>query len=58
MAKTHGKVVVTCEKVDPNFDNHWIQNYFSERGGQTFYKKYFNVIPEKQHQRFRLIEEN
>lgn len=57
-AMCNGKVIVTCEKVEPNFDNYWIQRFFADRGGQTFYKKYFNVVPTKQHQRFRLVDEN
>ncbi|CAG9805058.1 unnamed protein product [Chironomus riparius] len=57
-AMTNGKVYVTCEKVDLNFDHGWIQRFFSGRSGHTIYKKYFNVIPEKQHNRFRLVDEN
>jgi large subunit ribosomal protein L27 len=55
---THGKVYVTCERVDLNYDKEWVQNHFAGRADQKIYKKYFNVIPEKQHQRFRLIDEN
>lgn len=54
----HGKVYVTCEKVDLNWDHTWVQRFYAGREGQTIYKKYFNVVPEKQHQRFKLIEEN
>jgi large subunit ribosomal protein L27 len=57
-AMTHGKVYVTCEKTDMNFNKTWIQRFFAGREGQTIYKKYFNVVPLQQHQRFRLIEEN
>uniref|UniRef100_A0A1B0C305 Large ribosomal subunit protein bL27m n=1 Tax=Glossina palpalis gambiensis TaxID=67801 RepID=A0A1B0C305_9MUSC len=56
-AMEHGKVYVTCEVADPNWDHTWIQKNYASRQGQTFYKKYFNVIPEEQHQRFRLIDE-
>ena len=55
---TNGKVYVTCEKVDLNWDHGWVQRFFSGRSGQTIYKKYFNVIPEPQHTRFRLVDEN
>jgi len=57
-AMTNGQVYVTCEKVDLNWDHGWIQRFFSGRAGHTVYKKYFNVIPDKQHNRFRLIDEN
>jgi large subunit ribosomal protein L27 len=56
-AQVHGKVYVTCEKTDMNFDKPWIQRFFAGREGQTIYKKYFNVVPLPQHQRFRLVEE-
>ncbi|XP_015117668.1 39S ribosomal protein L27, mitochondrial [Diachasma alloeum] len=51
-----GRVVVTCEKVDLNWDHTWIQRCYSGREGQTIYKKHFNVIPEKQHDRFKLVD--
>lgn len=52
-----GKVIVTCEKPDPNWDHHWVQKYHGGRMYQNFYKKYFNVYPEPQHQNFKLIEQ-
>ncbi|KAL0839401.1 hypothetical protein ABMA28_016126 [Loxostege sticticalis] len=52
-----GRVVVTCEKFDPNWDHTWVQRIYGGREEQTIYKKYFNVIPEPQHQRFKLIDE-
>lgn len=57
-ALTHGRVFVTCEKVNLNWDHKWVQNHFADRGNQVFYKKYFNVVPAKQPQRFRLVDEN
>ncbi|XP_018570536.1 uncharacterized protein LOC108910429 [Anoplophora glabripennis] len=52
-----GKVSVTCEKVDPNWDHTWIQRCHGHRKGTEFYKKYFNVIPQSQHQKFNLIDQ-
>lgn len=51
-----GKVVVTCEKFDPNWDHTWVQRMYKGREHQVIYKKYFNVIPEQQHQRFKLVD--
>lgn len=56
-AMEHGKVYVTCEPIDPNWDHTWIQRNYAGRQGQPIFKKFFNVVPEKQHQRFRLIDE-
>lgn len=55
-AMIHGKVMVTCEKADPDWDHTWVQRCYGSRQG-TFYKKYFNVIPEPQHRNFKLINE-
>ncbi|KAH8403031.1 hypothetical protein KR222_003451 [Zaprionus bogoriensis] len=56
-ALEHGRVIVSCEPLDPNWEHGWVQNNYAGRQDQTIYKKFFNVIPEKQHQRFRLVEE-
>ncbi|CAG9761524.1 unnamed protein product [Ceutorhynchus assimilis] len=52
-----GKVMVTCEKADPNWKHTWVQRCHGHRQGTEFYKKYFNVLPEKQHQNFNLIDQ-
>ncbi|CAG5009863.1 unnamed protein product [Parnassius apollo] len=52
-----GKVVVTCEKFDPNWEHTWVQRLYAGRENQNIFKKYFNVIPEPQHNRFKLIDE-
>lgn len=56
-ALEHGKVYVTCEKINPNWNHSWIQRNYAGRENQTIYKKYFNVVPEKQHELFKLVDE-
>lgn len=56
-AISHGKVVITCEKPDLNWDHMWVQRNYGGRMYQQFYKKYFNVITEPQHQNFKLIDQ-
>lgn len=51
-----GKVVITCEKVDLKWDHTWIQRCYGGREGQVIYKKHFHVLPEKQHNTFKLID--
>ncbi|XP_066993809.1 large ribosomal subunit protein bL27m [Anabrus simplex] len=51
-----GKVVVTCEKIEPNWEHTWIMRNYAGRTGQTIYKKFFNVIPDQQHGRFKLLD--
>lgn len=51
-----GKVVVTCEKINPNMKHRWCQINYAGREDCVIYKKYFNVIPEKQHDRFKVID--
>ncbi|KAK2582750.1 hypothetical protein KPH14_005017 [Odynerus spinipes] len=50
-----GRVMVTCEKINPNWDHTWVIRHYAGREGQTIYKKHFNVIPIPQHDRFKLI---
>ncbi|KAK9745996.1 Ribosomal L27 protein [Popillia japonica] len=56
-AMVPGRVMITCEEADPNWSHTWIQRCYSNRIGSKFYKKYFNVIPDKQHQDFKLIDQ-
>ncbi|XP_044754218.1 50S ribosomal protein L27 [Coccinella septempunctata] len=56
-AITPGKVMVTCEKVNLNWDHTWVQRCHGFRKGVDFYKKYFNVVPKEQHNNFKLIEQ-
>ncbi|XP_044732665.1 50S ribosomal protein L27 [Chrysoperla carnea] len=56
-AMVPGRVMVTCEKTDLNWDHTWVQRCYAGRENQPIYKKYFNVIPEAQHQNFKLIDQ-
>ncbi|XP_031846039.1 mitochondrial ribosomal protein L27 isoform X2 [Nomia melanderi] len=51
-----GRVMVTCEKINPNFNRSWAVKYYEGRTGSVIYKKYFNVIPNKLHDKFVLID--
>ncbi|XP_076239397.1 mitochondrial ribosomal protein L27 [Calliopsis andreniformis] len=50
-----GKVVVTCEKINPDMNNPWAKVNYAGREG-VIYKKHFNVIPEPHHDRFVVID--
>lgn len=52
-----GRVVFTCEKFNPKWDHTWIQRVYAGREDQTIYKRYANVLPLEQHNRFKLIDE-
>ncbi|XP_031632214.1 uncharacterized protein LOC116346354 [Contarinia nasturtii] len=56
-ALTEGRVVVTCEQFNPNWDHTWVQRIYASRESDTIYKKYFNILPFEQHNRFKLIDE-
>lgn len=56
-ALEHGRVVVTCEKINPNWDHTWIQRCYAGRQDNVIHKKHFNIIPMPQHNRFKLIDE-
>ncbi|KAL0118433.1 hypothetical protein PUN28_009236 [Cardiocondyla obscurior] len=55
-AMESGKVMVTCEKIDPNWEHTWVKKHYENRENQVIYKKHFNVIPTPQHKRFKLID--
>lgn len=56
-AMVPGKVLITTEKVDLNWDHTWVERCHGHRKHTEFYKKYFHVIPEPQHQNFKLIDQ-
>ena len=51
-----GKVLITCEKTNLDFDHTWVQKNYEGREGDLIYKKFFNIIPEPEHRRFKLID--
>ncbi|XP_034256830.1 50S ribosomal protein L27 [Thrips palmi] len=52
-----GKVVISTEVAKPDWNHTWIQRLLPPRPDDVpIYKKYINVIPEPQHNRFKLIE--
>ncbi|XP_022186891.2 50S ribosomal protein L27 [Nilaparvata lugens] len=55
-ALEHGEVRISCEKADINWDHTWIQRHYNNRFNQNIYKKYFHIIPDPQHTRFKLID--
>jgi len=54
-AKVPGRVVVTCEKTEFDPENNWVKKWYPNRVG-VMYKKYFNVIPDPQHNNFKLVD--
>jgi large subunit ribosomal protein L27 len=52
-----GKVMITCEKVDLDWSHTWVERCHGFRKNTEFYKKYFNILPKKQHQNFKLIDQ-
>ncbi|KZS10845.1 39S ribosomal protein L27, mitochondrial [Daphnia magna] len=53
-----GKVLITCEKFQPNFDKYWTDRVYRSRKENmaNVYKKYFHVIPDPLEPKFRLVE--
>lgn len=55
-ALERGKVVVTCEKINPNMEIGWCKVHYGGREKSVIYKKHFNVIPDPQDNKFVLID--
>ncbi|KAK3915363.1 39S ribosomal protein L27, mitochondrial [Frankliniella fusca] len=52
-----GKMVFSSEIAQPNWEHTWIQRLLPKRPDDVpIYKKYINIIPEPQHNRFKLID--
>uniref|UniRef100_T1J891 Uncharacterized protein n=1 Tax=Strigamia maritima TaxID=126957 RepID=T1J891_STRMM len=52
-----GKVVISCELAQPDWDHVWMNKYYPNKQGQLLYKKYYHVIPEPQSQKFNLVNQ-
>lgn len=51
-----GKVVVTCEKINPNMEIGWCKVHYGGREKSVIYKKHFNIIPDPQDNKFVLVD--
>ncbi|EFX73953.1 hypothetical protein DAPPUDRAFT_200344 [Daphnia pulex] len=53
-----GRVLITCEKFEPNFDKYWTNKAYGSRkeNMNNVYKKYFHVIPEPLEPKFKLVD--
>ena len=58
-ALTAGRVVISCEKYEPQMANYWAAKTYSDRQGQmaNTYKKYFNVIADPLEPRFKMVDQ-
>ncbi|XP_071451324.1 large ribosomal subunit protein bL27m [Hetaerina americana] len=54
-AMEQGQVMITCEKVDADWEHTWVKRIYGGREQENIFKKYFNVIPERQHNNFKLL---
>ncbi|KAI5713151.1 hypothetical protein M8J76_009218 [Diaphorina citri] len=56
-AMEKGKVKITVEKCNLNWKHTWVIANYSGQEGLPIYKKHIHVLPEEQHNRFRLVDE-
>ncbi|OQR77157.1 hypothetical protein BIW11_07292 [Tropilaelaps mercedesae] len=54
-AAVRGKVLVTREKVQLNYDNKQVAKHYEKRDMTSLYKKYYHVIPLPQKNEFELV---
>jgi len=52
-----GRVMITCEKVKPNWNHFWIKKFLEGRQDQNIYRKYYHIIPQPQKQKFNLVDQ-
>lgn len=59
-AKYHGRVMVTTEKMDPNWDHKTVKRFkglIQADEGAPIYKTYFHVLTESQKNNFKLVDQ-
>lgn len=57
IATVEGRVMLTREKVELDFEHPRVQKFYEGRRTEALYKKYFHVIPDPQGQTFRLVSQ-
>lgn len=50
-----GKVIITSEIIDPNWEKEHVQDFYEGRKGQVIFKKFIHVIPDPLPKKFRLV---
>lgn len=55
-AMREGLVMLTCEKINPKKDNYVAEKYYANLSSPVVHKRYFNVVPFKQGQKFKLVD--
>ena len=57
-ATTTGRVMLTTERMSPNWSHYMMESHFGEHHKtENLFKHFIHVIPDKQHQYFKLVEE-
>ena len=58
-AKCNGRVMMTTELMDPNLENEKAQASLptTYKPGQKLFKHYIHIIPDRQHQIFKLVDQ-
>nr|XP_045623093.1 39S ribosomal protein L27, mitochondrial-like [Procambarus clarkii] len=58
-AREHGKVVMTTEKMNPNWDHSFIKRFYPDLQNQDvpIYKTYFHILAESPKQTFKLVDQ-
>ena len=58
-AMCHGRVMMTTELIDPNRDDEKVASSLpiALKPNQKVFKQYVHIIPDRQHQIFKLVEQ-
>ncbi|XP_015920624.1 large ribosomal subunit protein bL27 [Parasteatoda tepidariorum] len=55
-AMTEGRVMMTCEEINPISETLHAQKYYSNKVAPVIYKRFFHVVPFPQGQKFKLTD--
>ncbi|KAG7155021.1 39S ribosomal protein L27, mitochondrial-like [Homarus americanus] len=56
----HGRVMMTTEKVNPNWDHSFVRRFYADLQNQEdvpIYKTYFHILTDPQKQNFKLVDQ-
>ncbi|XP_055945218.1 39S ribosomal protein L27, mitochondrial-like [Argiope bruennichi] len=56
VAMREGRVMITCEKINPKRGNYVVDKYYGKMSAPVVYKRFIHVIPFPQSQKFKLVE--
>ncbi|XP_067129560.1 uncharacterized protein mRpL27 [Centruroides vittatus] len=56
VAEVDGKAITSTEKINPRWENVWVNTLYGNNKAPAIYKSFFHVIPEEEKKKFHLVD--